>query len=55
MASETPAEILGMLEKGWIARGADADLVVLAPDLSVEETIVAGGTVYEKGDGGRWA
>ena len=55
MASETPAEILGMPEKGRIVRGADADLVVLAPDLSVEETIVDGETVYKKGDDGRRA
>ena len=55
MASETPGEILGMPEKGRIARGAAADLVVLAPDLSVEETIVDGETVYKKGDDGRRA
>ena len=29
MASETPAEILGMPEKGRIVPGADADLVIL--------------------------
>jgi N-acetylglucosamine-6-phosphate deacetylase len=50
MAAETPAYVLGMPEKGRIAPGADADRVVLAPDLSVEETIVAGETVYKKGD-----
>ena len=55
MATETPADILGMPEKGRIARGADADLVVLAPELSVEETIVAGETVYKKGDDERRA
>jgi N-acetylglucosamine-6-phosphate deacetylase len=44
-----------MPEKGRIVRGADADLVVLAPDLSVEETIVDGETVYKKGDDGRRA
>ena len=55
MASETPTEILGIPEKGRIARVADADLVVLAPDLSVEETIVAGETVYKKEEDGRRA
>ena len=46
MASETPAEILGLPEKGRIASGADADLVILSPEGFVQETIVAGETVY---------
>jgi N-acetylglucosamine-6-phosphate deacetylase len=55
MATETPAEILGLPGKGRIAPGADADLVVLNLDGSVQRTIVAGTTVYgcEEGDGRR--
>ena len=48
MASETPADILGLPEKGRIAPGADADLVVLDREGFVQETIVAGETVYQK-------
>ena len=48
MASETPAEILGMPEKGRIAPGADADLVVLDRKGFVQETIVGGKTVYQR-------
>jgi N-acetylglucosamine-6-phosphate deacetylase len=44
MASETPAEILGVFEKGRIT--PDADLVVLSAEGRVEETIVAGDTVH---------
>jgi N-acetylglucosamine-6-phosphate deacetylase len=42
MASETPADILGVFEKGRTTPGADADLVVLSPEDTVYETIVAG-------------
>ena len=48
MASETPAEILGLPEKGRIAPGADADLVVLDKGGFVEETIVGGETMYRR-------
>lgn len=50
MASETPAEILGLFAKGRIIPGADADLMLLSPEGFVEETIVAGETVYRKGE-----
>jgi N-acetylglucosamine-6-phosphate deacetylase len=48
MASETPAEILGLSEKGRIAPGADADLAILSTEGMVKETIVAGETVYQE-------
>ena len=50
MATQTPAEILRMPGKGRIVPGADADLVLLAPDGAVYETIVGGEAVY-RGDG----
>jgi N-acetylglucosamine-6-phosphate deacetylase len=50
MATQTPAEILGMPGKGRIVPGADADLVLLAPGGAVYETIVGGEAVY-RGDG----
>jgi len=49
MASETPAEILNVSRKGRIRPGADADLVVLGPEHTVEETVVAGETLYHGG------
>jgi N-acetylglucosamine-6-phosphate deacetylase len=49
MASETPAEILSLSRKGTIRPGADADLVVLDMEHTVEETIVAGVTLYHGG------
>jgi N-acetylglucosamine-6-phosphate deacetylase len=49
MASETPAEILGVFGKGRIRPGADADLVVLGTELTVEETIMAGEATHHGG------
>src|ERR687890_1134682 len=46
MATQTPAEILGIYSKGRIVPGADADLALLAPSGAVYETIVGGETVY---------
>ena len=46
MATRTPAEVLGLDRIGRIAPGAEADLVLLGPDGVVEETLVAGETVY---------
>jgi N-acetylglucosamine-6-phosphate deacetylase len=49
MATLNPAPVIGMADrKGKIAPGYDADLVVLAPDLQVEMTFVAGELVYER-------
>jgi N-acetylglucosamine-6-phosphate deacetylase len=50
MATRTPAEALGSDRIGRIAPGAEADLVLLGPDGVVEETLVAGETVYRRGD-----
>lgn len=49
MATRTPARALGLERIGEIAPGAEADLVVLAPDGAVEETLVAGDSVYRRG------
>ncbi|PRX98130.1 N-acetylglucosamine-6-phosphate deacetylase [Allonocardiopsis opalescens] len=47
-ASATPAAQLGAAAKGRIAPGADADLVVLDPDLSVAATVIGGRIVYRR-------
>jgi len=41
-ASTVPARLLGLDDRGVVEPGRRADLVVLTPDLSVEETIVGG-------------
>lgn len=48
MVTQTPADILGLANKGRISAGADADLTLLGPDGAVLETIVAGETVYQR-------
>jgi N-acetylglucosamine-6-phosphate deacetylase len=42
MASLNPARSAGLPEKGEIAIGKDADLVVLSPELEVIENYLAG-------------
>jgi N-acetylglucosamine-6-phosphate deacetylase len=48
MATRTPAQALGLDHVGQIAPGAEADLVVLAADGAVQETLVAGVPVYTR-------
>jgi N-acetylglucosamine-6-phosphate deacetylase len=42
MATQNPARAIGLQTKGQLAVGADADLVVLSPDLRVLQTFSAG-------------
>jgi N-acetylglucosamine-6-phosphate deacetylase len=46
MASENPARVIGLERKGRLIVGADADLVVLSPQLDVVRTLVAGREVW---------
>jgi N-acetylglucosamine-6-phosphate deacetylase len=48
MATMSPAAVIGEARKGRVAAGYDADIVVLAPDLEVEMTFVAGREVYRR-------
>jgi len=41
-ATATPANLLGLTDRGRIEVGARADLVALGPDLTVQQTWVAG-------------
>jgi len=50
MASGNPARAAGLRTKGRIETGADADLVVVSPDLEVLQTFVAGESIYEGGE-----
>ena len=42
----TPAELLDFPNKGCLTIGADADLVLVDPDLNIEATIVGGEILY---------
>ena len=48
-ASLHPARTLGETTKGELRPGADADLVVLSPDLDVEVTVIGGRVVHDPG------
>jgi N-acetylglucosamine-6-phosphate deacetylase len=47
MATEVPARILGLSQKGRLVRGADADLVLFDADLGVVATYGGGLPLYE--------
>jgi N-acetylglucosamine-6-phosphate deacetylase len=46
MATENPARAIGLESKGRFAVGADADLVVLSPQLEVMQTFIGGEKVW---------
>ncbi len=47
VCSRTPARLLG-LNKGELAPGKDADIILLDSELNIRQTIVAGAVVYQK-------
>jgi N-acetylglucosamine-6-phosphate deacetylase len=46
MATQYPARAIGLTSKGALRAGADADLVVLSPELSVRRTFVGGKQIF---------
>ena len=48
MATDTPARVLGLDEKGRLEPGFDADIVIMDSGLDVIETIVEGSMVYRR-------
>jgi N-acetylglucosamine-6-phosphate deacetylase len=46
MASENPAQVVGVQQKGALREGMDADLVVLNDELQVQATVVEGCVAY---------
>jgi len=46
MATENPARAIGLERKGRLVVGADADLVVLSPQLDVMQTFIGGEAVW---------
>lgn len=42
LCSRTPAELLGLKHKGYLAHGMDADIIVLDNSFALEKTIVGG-------------
>jgi N-acetylglucosamine-6-phosphate deacetylase len=48
MATENPARVIGFEMKGRLMAGADADFVVLSPELDVIRTFVAGEEVWSQ-------
>lgn len=48
MASETPARIMGILDKkGTLEEGKDADIIIFDADINIHATLVEGTVVYQ--------
>lgn len=48
MASETPARVMGILDrKGTLEKGKDADIIIFDSDIDVKATLVGGKMVWE--------
>ena len=47
MATLNPANAVGLKSKGRLEAGADADLVVLSPELNVLKAFLAGALIYK--------
>jgi len=46
MATKNPARAIGLKPKGHLSVGADADLVILSPNLEVSQTFVGGEEIF---------
>ena len=49
--TEVPARVLGLADRGTVAPGAVADLVLLTPEGDVVATVVGGRVVHDAGAG----
>ena len=50
MASQTPATIVGLTDRGTLDPGKRADIVIFDDELQIHQTIVGGRTVYARND-----
>jgi N-acetylglucosamine-6-phosphate deacetylase len=48
LCSRTPARVLGLTKKGYLAAGMDADVILLDPALELEATILGGRLAYRR-------
>jgi N-acetylglucosamine-6-phosphate deacetylase len=46
MAATNPARALGLAAKGKLKAGADADFVVMSPELEISRTVVGGERIF---------
>jgi len=47
LCARTPARVLGLKNKGYLAAGMDADIIAVTKDFAVVATIVRGEVLYQ--------